>query len=155
MATEHVPADGIEFTVQGLVGILNGNPPISPPFGFTSTGALAVDNIELIQTGNILPTPTQEQLIWQANFDTTLPSADYGFNFRDGANDATGIVTTNITGGVGGSNSLEYVVDLSSWKFPQSTMALVQGSARDQESVIPFDNCRDHPNSERQAMAKG
>jgi hypothetical protein len=127
----------IEFTVQGLVGILNGNPPISPPFGFTSTGTLAVDNIELIQTGNILPTPTQEQLIWQANFDTTLPSADYGFSFRDGANDATGIVTTNITGGVGGSNSLEYVVDLSSWSTnpPVSYSGFGVGA---QESPLPF-----------------
>ncbi len=106
----------IEFTVQGLpVGTIGGNPLISPPFGFTDTGTLVVDNIQLIQTGNTVPTPAQEKLIWQADFDSTFPTAGYGFNFRDGANGASGIVTTNVGGGAGGSNSLEYTVNLSSW----------------------------------------
>src|SRR6202012_3589576 len=40
----------IEFAVNGLMGQLNGtgDNQISPPFGFTSTGNLVVDNIALI-----------------------------------------------------------------------------------------------------------
>ncbi|HXB59309.1 MAG TPA: hypothetical protein VNU95_07080 [Candidatus Acidoferrales bacterium] len=110
----------IEFAVNGLpvgtVGVSSGPNVISPPFGFTDTGELNVDNIQLVQTGNTVPTPLQEQPIWQANFDTTFPNgAAYGFNFRDGANSAIGIVSTNIGGGFGGSDSLEYGVNLSSW----------------------------------------
>jgi hypothetical protein len=110
----------IEFAVEGLpVGVIGGTGTnlISPPFGFTSTGVLNVDNIELIQTGNTVPTPTQEQLIWQANFDNTFPNVGgFGIHYRDGGIDnATGILSTNVGGGVGGSNSLEYTVDLSSW----------------------------------------
>lgn len=105
----------VEFSVTALEGTIGGSPLISPPFGFTDTGALVVDNIELIQTGNTIPAPQQEQLIWQANFDTTFPTSGYGFSFRDGANNATGIVTTNVGGGVNGSDSLEYAVNLSSW----------------------------------------
>ena len=98
----------IEFGVQGLpVGTIGGNPLISPPFGFTSTGSLTVDNIQLIQTGNTVPTPIQEKLVWQANFDNTLPNGGgYGFHFRDGTDNATGNVTTNLSGGIGGSSSL-------------------------------------------------
>jgi len=105
----------IEFQVLGLVGTIGGNPGISPVFGFTDTGALVVDNIELVQTGNTVPTPQQEVLIAQADFDTTFSASTYGFNFRDGANGATEIVTTNVGGGVAGGNSIENTVDLSSW----------------------------------------
>jgi hypothetical protein len=114
-----IAAFTIEFAVEGLpVGVIGGTGTnlISPPFGFTDTGVLNVDNIELIQTGNTVPTPTQEKLIWQANFDTTFPNdGGFGFNYRDGTDNATGILSTNVGGGVGGSNSLEYTVDLSSW----------------------------------------
>ncbi len=112
-----IAAFTVEFAVEGLpVGTIGGNPLISPPYGFTDTGVLNVDNIELIQTGNTVPTPTQEQLIWQANFDNTFPGGGgYGFHYRDGADNATGTLTTNLTGGVGGSASLEYTVNLSSW----------------------------------------
>ena len=109
----------IEFAVEGLpIGVIGGTGTnlISPPFGFTDTGALNVDNIQLIQTGNTVPTPTQEQLIWQANFDTTFPNDGvFGFSYRDGSPSASGTLSTNVTGGVGGSASLEYTVDLSSW----------------------------------------
>ncbi|HUC85329.1 MAG TPA: hypothetical protein VL970_09075, partial [Candidatus Acidoferrales bacterium] len=72
--------------------------------------------IELVQTGNVVPTPVQERLIWQANFDQTFPNGGvYGFHFRDGTDEATGSVATNLTGGVDGSADLEYTVDLSSW----------------------------------------
>ena len=111
---------------------------ISPPFGFTSTGALTVDNIELIQTGNTVPTPMQEQLIWQADFDSTFPNtAVYGFHYRDGTDDASGIVTTNVGGGIGGSNSLEYTVDLSSWSStpPVSYSGFGVGAT---ENPLPF-----------------
>jgi hypothetical protein len=107
----------IEFGVQGLpVGTIGGNPLISPPFGFTATGLLNVDNIQLSQTGDTVPAPIQEKPIWQANFDNTFPNAGgYGFHFRDGTDNASGTVTTNLTGGTGGSASLEYITDLSSW----------------------------------------
>lgn len=105
----------VEFTVAGTKGTIGGTPLISPVFGFTNNGALVVDNIELIQTGNTIPTPMQEQIIAQANFDNKFPSSDYGFNFRDGANFATGTVTTNIGGGLNGTDSLEYTINLSTW----------------------------------------
>lgn len=110
----------IEFAAEGLpvgtVGVSSGPNVISPPFGFTDNGTLNVDNIQLVQTGNTVPVPTQEQLIWQANFDTTFPNAvSYGFNFRDGVNDASGMIITNVGGGFEGSDSIEYAVNLSSW----------------------------------------
>jgi hypothetical protein len=109
----------IEFAVNslpvGTVGVSSGPNVISPPFGFTNTGQLNVDNIQLVQTGNTVPTPLVEQLIWQANFDTSFPSGAYGFFFRDGADNATAILSTNIGGGFDGSDSLEYIMDLSSW----------------------------------------
>ena len=129
----------IEFAVNTLpVGSIGGNPPPTPPFGFTSTGALVVDNIELIQTGNTVPTPTQENLIWQADFDNTFPNAGgYGFNFRDGVNNASGVVSTNLAGGVGGSNLLEYTVDLSSWSASPPTAFSGFGVGA-QDNPIPF-----------------
>jgi len=68
-------------------------------------------------TNTAPPTPMVEQPIWQANFDSTFPnSGGYGFSYRDGSpSSASGILSTNLTGGVGGSASLEYTVDLSSW----------------------------------------
>ncbi|HEY5297966.1 MAG TPA: hypothetical protein VIK59_08570 [Verrucomicrobiae bacterium] len=129
----------IEFTAQGLpVGTIGGDPLISPPFGFTNTGALTVDNIELIQTGNTVPTPMQEQVIWQADFDSTFPSIDgYGLHYRDGTDNASGILTTNVGEGIGGSDSLEYTVDLSSWSSspPASYSGIGTGAT---ESPLPF-----------------
>jgi hypothetical protein len=131
----------IEFAVKGLpVGVIGGTGAnlISPPFGFTSTGSLVVDNIELIQTGNTVPTPMQEQVIWQANFDSTFPNtAVYGFHYRDGTDTASGIVSTNMGGGTGGSNSLEYTVDLSSWSStpPVSYSGFGVGAT---ENPLPF-----------------
>ncbi len=129
----------IEFASQSLpVGTIGGNPLISPPFGFTDTGALVVDNIQLIQTGNTVPTPLQEKLIWQANFDNTFANAgSYGFHFRDGTDNASGTVATNLTGGVGGGASLEYTIDLSSWSSspPVSYSGFGVGTT---ENPLPF-----------------
>jgi hypothetical protein len=132
----------VEFAVEGLpvgtVGVSKGPNVISPPFGFTDQGTLNVDNIQLVQTANpIPPTPTQEQLIWQANFDTTFPnSGGIGFQFRDGTDNATGILSTNIGGGFGGSDSLEYTVNLSSWS--SSPPAVYSGfGVGGQESPLP------------------
>jgi hypothetical protein len=136
-----IAAFTIEFASQTLpVGVIGGTGTnlISPPFGFTGTGTLSVDNIELIQTGNTVPTPLQEQVIWQANFDNTFPSTGgYGFHYRDGADNATGILTTNVGGGVGGSDSLEYTVDLSSWSAtpPASYSSFGVGAT---ENPLPF-----------------
>lgn len=108
----------IEFQVRGLVGTIGGTGTnqIQPVFGFTTNGMLNVDNIELVQTGNTVPTPMVEKIIWQANFDTTFPNNGiYAFNYRDGNNSATGTLSTNLAGGAGGSASAEYTVDLSSW----------------------------------------
>lgn len=108
----------IEFQERSLVGTIGGSGTnqIQPVFGFTTNGVFNVDNIQLAQTGNTVPTPTVEKLIWQANFDSTFPNDGiYGFNYRDGNNSATGTLSTNLTGGVGGSASAEYTVDLSSW----------------------------------------
>jgi hypothetical protein len=66
--------------------------------------------------------PTVEQLIWQANFDSSFPNAGgYGFTFRDGSPAATSGLSTNLTGGVGGSASLEYTVNLSTWGISPPT----------------------------------
>lgn len=109
----------IEFTVQslpvGTVGVSSGPNVISPPFGFTDDGTLNVDNIQLVQTGNTVPVPLQEQTLFQANFDTTFPAYGYGFNFRDGTDNATGVVSTNVGGGLDGSDSFEYTINLASW----------------------------------------
>jgi hypothetical protein len=134
-----IAAFTIEFAVEGLpVGTIGGNPLPTPPFGFTDTGSLTVDNIELIQTPPIPPTPTVEQLIWQANFDNTFPSGGgYGYHYRNGTDNASGILTTNVGGGVGGSNSLEYTVNLSSWSStpPSSYSGFGVGAT---ESPLPF-----------------
>jgi hypothetical protein len=127
----------IEFEVDGLVGTIGGNPPVSPPFGFTDTGALVVDNIELVQTGNTVPAPQQEVLIGQANFDTTFPANGYGFEFRDGTDGATEVVSTNAGGGVDGGNALQNTVNLSSWSAdpPESYSGFGVGASF---TPIPF-----------------
>jgi hypothetical protein len=136
-----IAAFTVEFSVQGLpVGVIGGTGTnlISPPFGFTDTGELNVDNIELVQTGNTVPTPLQEKLVWQADFDDTFSNGGgYGFNFRDGTDNASGILTTNAGGGTGGSNSLEYTVNLSSWSAspPVSYSGFGVGAI---ENPIPF-----------------
>jgi hypothetical protein len=112
----------VEFAVQGLAGQIGGTGAnqLSPPFGFTDTGELVIDNIELAQienTNSTPPPPTVEQSLWQANFDSTFPNnGGYGFSDRDGSPAATGVLSTNLPGGVGGSASLEYTVDLSGWR---------------------------------------
>jgi len=130
----------IEYAVKGLLGTIGGTGAnqIRPVFGFTNNAVLNVDNIELVQTGNTVPTPTVERLIWQSDFDTTFPDdAVYGFSYRDGNNTATGTLSTNLTGGIGGSASLEYTVDLSSWSG--SPPALYSGiGVGATESPIPF-----------------
>jgi hypothetical protein len=107
----------VEFSVNGLEGTIGSGQLASPPFGFSNTGALIVDNLELDQIiGSAVPTPTVERPIWQANFDNTFPNdGDYGFNDRDGSPNATGTWAINPTNGVGGSASFEYTVDFSSW----------------------------------------
>ncbi len=131
----------IEFAVNGLpIGVIGGTGTnlISPPFGFTANGVLNVDNIQLVQTGNTVPTPTVEKLIWQANFDTTFPNGGgYGFSYRDGNNSATGTLLTNLNGGVGGSASLENTVNLSSWSSNPPTVYSGFGLGAT-ESPLPF-----------------
>lgn len=112
----------IEFEVNDLLGTIGGTGTnqVMPVFGFTNTGELLVDNVKLIQIVNTNPptppTPTVDKTIWQANFDTTfLNGYSFDFHDRDGTDNASGILSTNLTGGVGGSASLEYTVDLSSW----------------------------------------
>jgi hypothetical protein len=135
----------VEFEVAQTVGVLGGTGAnqLMPIYGFTSTGTLVVDNVELIQTVNTNtaptpPTPTVEKVIWQANFDSTLPSGyDYGFSDRDGSPAATGSWAINPTGGVGGSASLEYTVNLSSWSSspPISYSGFGEGA---NENPLPY-----------------
>ncbi|HTR40460.1 MAG TPA: hypothetical protein VMH87_02430 [Pseudomonadales bacterium] len=107
----------VEFSINGLVGNVGGAQLVSPPFGFSNTGELIADNIQLNQViGSAVPIPTVERLIWQADFDTTFPNdGDYGFNDRDGSPNATGSWAINSTNGVGDSASFGYTVDFSSW----------------------------------------
>ena len=108
----------VEFSINGIEGSVGGGNLVYPPFGFSNTGKLVVDNIELDQiigTGNVVPTPMQEKLVWQADFDSTFPNdGDYGFNDRDGSPNATGTWAINPTNGVSGSASFEYTIDFSS-----------------------------------------
>jgi hypothetical protein len=61
-------------------------------------------------------TPEAEKVIWQADFDSTFPNGGgHAFSFRDGSPSASASLSTNLTGGVGGSASVECTVDLSSW----------------------------------------
>jgi hypothetical protein len=124
----------IEFAVEGLpVGTIGGNPLISPPYGFTDTGELVVDNIQLIQTGNTVPTPVQEITLAQINFDNHPASATYGYSFSDVGGIPVTAVTNNI--GVGGSVGLEVTADASSWATtpPQSFSGWGVGA----QSLIP------------------
>ena len=125
----------IEFTVQGLpVGSIGGNPLISPPFGFTSAGTLVVDNVQLVQTGNTIPTPTQEKPIAQVNFDDQLSITNFGYSFSDvGAVPVS--VTTNNTG-VGGSQAFQITADCSTWATtPPSSYS---GWGATTRKLIPF-----------------
>ena len=115
----------VEFEVNALLGTIGGTGAnqLMPVFGFTDTGAILIDNIALTQiviTNTAPPpppTPTVEQTVWQADYDSTFPDGGgYGFSGRDGTpSSAVGVLSTNLTGGVGNTASLEYTVDLSSW----------------------------------------
>ncbi len=113
----------IEFRLEGQTGSINSTntslSTIEPVFGFTTNGELNVDNVYLTESSAAVP--TQEKVIWQANFDNTYPSFVYGFHDRDGTDNATGTLTTNLTGGVGGSAALQYTADLSSWSSTPPT----------------------------------
>jgi hypothetical protein len=89
---------------------------ICDTYGSSETFAMNFFNVYFGNTVSTPPTPTAEKLIWQANFGTTFTdNGAYGFSDRDGSPAATGSLSTNLTGGVGGSASLEYTVDFSSW----------------------------------------
>jgi hypothetical protein len=131
----------VEFSINGLEGSVGGSPLISPPFGFSNTGELVVDNIELDQiigTANVVPTPMVESIIWQANFDSTFPNdGDYGFSDRDGSPNATGSSAINPIGGVDGSASFEYTLDFSSWSNSPPVSYSGFGLGAD-ESPLPY-----------------
>lgn len=89
---------------------------ICDTYGSSVTYTMNYFNVYYGNTNITPPRPTVEKLIWQANFDSTFSnSGGFGFNFRDGSPAASGILSTNLNGGVGGNASLEYIVDLSSW----------------------------------------
>jgi hypothetical protein len=89
---------------------------ICDTYGGTKTYTMNYFDVYYGTTNTILIPPMVEQVIWQANFNTTFPnSGSYGFNFRDGSPNANGSVFTNLTDGVNGNPSLAYTVDLSSW----------------------------------------
>jgi hypothetical protein len=104
----------IAFSVKDqFVGTIGGDPLISPPFGFTDTGTLVVDNIQLIQTGNTVPTPIQEKLIAQINFDDHPAVTNTAYSFSDVGSIPTVAVVGNT--GVGGSKGLQTTADCTAW----------------------------------------
>jgi beta-glucanase (GH16 family) len=104
----------VEFEVDGLpVGTLNGNPPLTPPFGFTDNGELLVGNIELVQVLNVVPTPTESQLIWQADWVNYFPNDGiYNYTFSSGGTPINTSLTTNYQSGIFETNSIELAVNL-------------------------------------------
>jgi hypothetical protein len=89
---------------------------ICDTYGSSKTYTMNYFNVYYGKTIAVPPPPTVERLIWQANFDSSFPNdGGYGFTFRDGSPAATATLSTNRTSGVGGSASLEYAVNLSSW----------------------------------------
>ncbi|HWD18359.1 MAG TPA: hypothetical protein VHB20_03705 [Verrucomicrobiae bacterium] len=89
---------------------------ICDTYGAVKTYTMNSFNVYYGQTNNSPPVPTLEQAIWQADFDNAFPNGGgYGFTYRDGSPAATGILSTNRTGGTGQTAALEYTVDLSSW----------------------------------------
>jgi hypothetical protein len=106
----------IEFAVEGTpIGVIGGTGTnlISPPFGFTDTGALNVDNIALVQTGNTVPTPTVSQLIWQADWTNYFPNDGiYDYAFSSGGTPGITSLTTNYQSGIFETDSIELTVSL-------------------------------------------
>ena len=89
---------------------------ICDTYGSSETYTMNFFDVYFGNTVSAPPTPTAEKPIWQANFDSTFPNnGGYGFSDRDGSPAASGSLSTNLTGGVGGSASLEYTVNFSSW----------------------------------------
>ena len=138
----------IEFAVNSLpVGVIGGTGTnlISPPFGFTDTGALIVDNIELIQ-GNPIP-PRQQwknssgRLILIPHSPTAAVSA---YIIAMAPTVPAELWLPNLSGGVGGSNSLEYTVDLSSWSSspPNSYSGFGVGATEDPLPYTLYDTNR-------------
>jgi hypothetical protein len=131
----------VEFSINGIEGSVGGSTLVYPPFGFSNTGELVIDNIELDQiigTANVVPTPMQEQVIWQANYDTTFPNdGSYGFSDRDGSPNANGTWAINPTNGAGGSASSEYTIDFSSWRASPPVSYSGFGLGAD-ESPLPY-----------------
>jgi beta-glucanase (GH16 family) len=107
----------VEFEVEGLpVGTLNGNPPLTPPFGFTDNGELLVGNIELVQVTNTtttVPTPTVSQVIWQADWTNYFPNDGiYDYAFSSAGTPGITSLTTNYQSGIFETNSIELAVNL-------------------------------------------
>jgi hypothetical protein len=79
-----------------------------------------------------------EKPLWQANFDNTFSDhGGYGFSDRDGSPAASVSLSTNLTGGVGGSASLEYAINFSAWSNnpPVSYSGFGLGA---EESPLPY-----------------
>jgi len=86
-------------------------------YGLSDTYSMNYFNVYYGTVVSNTPTPTVEQPILQADFDTNLPNAgDFGFSYRDSNFTPASFTTATIpTGGVGGSASLECAVNLSSY----------------------------------------
>ena len=123
---------------------------ICDTYGSSVTYTMNYFDVYYGNTNTAPPTPTVEQPIWQANFNSTFPNGGgYGFSYRDGSpSSASGILSTNLTGGVGGSASLEYTVDLSSWSSspPISYSGFGVGVA---EKLAPFTLTNSQPTAYR------
>jgi hypothetical protein len=118
---------------------------ICDTYGNSDTYAMNYFDVYCGATNAVVPTPMVEKPVWQANLDSTFSNnGGYGFSDRDGSPAATGILSTNLSGGIGGSASLEYTVDFSSWSNspPGSYSGFGVGTA---ENPLPYSLSSSNP----------
>jgi hypothetical protein len=106
--------------VEGGPGVDGGPDTYEPVFGFTDTGLMIVDNVELDEVSTVPPpppVPTVPYTVWEVDFDTNFPTGyPYPWSSSDSANTAPVTQQYLATGGIGGSGYSETTADLSSWE---------------------------------------
>ena len=111
---------------------------ICDTYGGSATYTMNSFDVYYGSTNSAPPPPTVEKPLWQANFDNTFSDhGGYGFSDRDGSPAAVASLSTNLTGGVGGSASLEYTINFSAWSNspPVSYSGFGLGA---EESPLPY-----------------
>jgi hypothetical protein len=112
----------VTFAAQDVEG---GPGTYEPVFGFTDTGLMIVDNVELDEVSTVPPpppVPTVPHTVWGVDFDTAFPTGyPYPWASSDSANTAPVTQQYVATGGIGGSAYSETTADLSSWESDPPT----------------------------------